>query len=350
MGLNIGQILGGQNVEIADTALNQHIIISGMSGSGKTVKAQAIELYLAQHGYPVLVFNYHNTHDPTQIFPDIRREYLNLAQSINMYSTGVPISLLEPLTYPDGEVELAADVAGSVVSVFDDVCRLGSSQMARLWRAIEVAIKCKDHFVNDIEAIEYGLRQQEDPVADTVWQKYWQLFSHGIFKDGSGLFYPGQVTVCDLSQFNKLSQTAMTELILSCIWRRAMVQFTKEPVYIVCDECQVLNWKKNSILPQMLREGRKFNINLILATQTYQTFSKEQRAILQQAGTKLYFAPSGAEIIGIAAHLDKEKQRLWIEKLSRLRTGQCIAEGRFKVGEYTVEKPLILSEDLGNNG
>ena len=52
----------------------------------------------------------------------------------------------------------------------------------------------------------------------------------------------------------------------------------KDVKYVVLDEVQNLDHRQGSPLEKMLREGRKFGVSLILATQTLSNLKKEEQA------------------------------------------------------------------------
>ena len=114
------------------------------------------------------------------------------------------------------------------------------------------------------------------------------------------------------------------------------------PLYIVCDEFQVLNLKKTSVLSQILTEGRKFNLALILATQTLDRFDKSQVSMILQATTRLFFYPAPNEVRKIAQYTGAEDTKAMERTLSSLNRGECVAAGRFLVGNVPLNKPLKI--------
>jgi DNA phosphorothioation-dependent restriction protein DptH len=98
----------------------------------------------------------------------------------------------------------------------------------------------------------------------------------------------------------------------------------------VLDEIQNLDHSLNSPLGQLLTEGRKFGISLILATQTLSNLAKEERDRLFQASHKLFFKPADTEIRSFAQILaDVTNGRLddWVDRLSSLKRGECYSLG-----------------------
>lgn len=80
----------------------------------------------------------------------------------------------------------------------------------------------------------------------------------------------GKIQVFDVNGYSPNVQRLLAELIIAVIWRWQRIKRDGAacPVYIVCDEFQLLSLKKDSVLSQIMREGRKFQVSLLLATQT----------------------------------------------------------------------------------
>ena len=112
---------------------------------------------------------------------------------------------------------------------------------------------------------------------------------------------------------------------------------------MVLDEFQNLSLKHDSILFQILREGRKFNLYLLLATQTLAGFDNGQRAVLQQAATQLYFQPAVHEINMVSRLIIGMETEMAKKLLEKLQVGECLAVGRFMIGENSIDRPLKMS-------
>lgn len=64
------------------------------------------------------------------------------------------------------------------------------------------------------------------------------------------------------------------EILLSYLWRSIQICSNRENVTFSMNEYQNLMIGEGSVLRNILREGRKFKINLLLATQTLSVFLK----------------------------------------------------------------------------
>lgn len=110
-------------------------------------------------------------------------------------------------------------------------------------------------------------------------------------------------------------------------------KFKAVPIYIFIDEFQNLLSAKGNALAQMLSEGRKFGVNLILASQMVlqgTTSAVQQR--ITQCGLMLYFQPAANRISATARMIEESAESDWSRILRSLGIGEFIASGSFIVG------------------
>ena len=100
----------------------------------------------------------------------------------------------------------------------------------------------------------------------------------------------------------------------------------EHPSIVVLDEIQNLSLQSGSPVDKILREGRKFGMGLIAATQSFSGV-KQSLSTLNQAACKLYFRPADNEMAecGKLLHdLDSSfSASEWKEQLARLKRGEC---------------------------
>lgn len=322
-------------MKISKDSDNQSVLILGRSGSGKTFALQTIEKNIADSGGIVLVLNYYGTHEALKKDENVIW--------INASAEGIPLTILTPIKRPDETVEDELDIAEAVLDVFYSVCpNMGSRQRAVLREAVIYAIKDRRTVEDEIGAIGSALHKMNEKAAEALFDNFFNVFAKVKLFTGQKIFERGKITVLDLSNFSENTQSFAAELVLSCLWRyfRIWGQYSECDLYVVCDEFQALNLRPKSILSKILREGRKYHMALLLATQSLKGFEKGTRAILQQAATQLYFHPAPSEIGDIVKALNVEEKDIFADMLSNLKRGECVAKGRFKVGGICIERPI----------
>jgi DNA phosphorothioation-dependent restriction protein DptH len=102
------------------------------------------------------------------------------------------------------------------------------------------------------------------------------------------------------------------------------------PRVLVLDEVQNLDHNEDGALSNLLREGRKFGLSLILATQNLTNLPRDAKDRLFNAGHKLFFRPADTEIRSYAeiiAAATGERVDNWTGNLARLSKGKCYSLG-----------------------
>lgn len=331
---------------ISSESPNKSVCITGLSGSGKTCRLNQIELENAKKGATLVVLDMNHTHAKDQIFPHIQQQFMNFENRIYAVKDGFDLCLFQPLKNKKNELEPMVHLINSAVQAFNSSQNMGVRQITALREAVIDAIKYRADFDNDAQALDFCLSMREDAQSEGVRQRLWPLLNCGALHPSSKSILPGQINILDFSEIDTLTQTALAELVLASIWRNS--QYTRldaspKNLIIVLDEFQNLSLKKDAVLQNMLREGRKFGINLVLATQTLGAFSKDILTLLEQTATKLYFRPAQNEALKISKTIANENPKEWAKKLLTLKIGESIAVGNLCVNGLHIDRPVLLN-------
>ncbi len=323
-------------VQIPSDPQNFHVLELGASGSGKTFAMRKIETAIASAGGAVLIMNFGDTHTDLQAQPNVCK--------LNVSTDGIPFPLLTTFVRPDNSLEDIDDVVEAVANCFSLTNRLYVKQKTALKKQLaEVLQFCRGQ--EAWEMLAHNLRNSDDEVDQYLWEKFRPVFTKLKFTQCKGAeLQLGKICIIDLADFDFSTQCVATEFILSSIWRyyRLWGQRADEPLFIACDEFQNLNLKADSVLAEILREGRKFNIALLLATQTLETFDKGKIALVQQAATQLYFRPVPNEARKMARMTGTDDISRMEKTLLDLKQGECIAAGRLQIGNLKLERPVKI--------
>lgn len=176
------------------------------------------------------------------------------------------------------------------------------------------------------------------------------LLESGIFRKNALKIIEGKINVISLQGISPKTQKQIMEILLSVLWRQMRVKGYSEKTFtLVLDEFQNLDFHSESVLFQMLTEARKYNVSLILATQTLTGFSKKELAVLHQAATKMYFQQGLADIRKAAKEIDAGHIDKWRIQLSNLRIGQAVAVGELEIGSRRLLQPVITTSAYVQN-
>ncbi len=336
----------------SEAALNQHILILGKSGCGKSVQMQRIISDLSQQGKTLVIFDMHSVASKEQIFPLHRDIFEQNSCEIDVYHDGISCDLFLPLTFPDGEKEKKIDTVGAIVDILARATKLGSGQRAILRKAISHVANTGEYNRLGLWAIDCALAKEGTVAAEAVREKLYQLTAHNIFRPGKLFLERGKINIIRLSRFDLETQRMVAELLLSYFWRVSVTsEFSKDGIYLCLDELQNLSYGKDSALSQMLTEGRKFNVNLILATQQFDprsTSSVQQK--LMQCGLILLFQPNTAQAGILAKLVDSNDAKNWTRVLQTLDKGEFVTLGPVTVNGVSVSKPLKVSAKIELEG
>lgn len=335
----------GKPCWISQDSPNRSVCITGISGMGKTTRLNFMELMNVNSGATVLVLDMNQTHTEERIFPYIREEYLQYTNRIHVLSDGLGLGLLQPMRMPSGVEEPFFHLVNSAVKALSSAQNMGVRQIGALRNAVINAVRNFGSFQTEAEALALSLLQQEDNAAEAVYQKLWTLLNCGALKPTAKRIQDGRINVIDFSGMDVITQNCLAEIFLSNLWRNVQFNGATEmgrELVVVLDEFQNLSLKYDAVLKDLLREGRKFGVNLILATQTLEVFPKEVIALLNQAATRLYFKPAPSEAKRIAKEIDFESADKWTRTLLGLGIGESVAVGNFCIESAEICRPLIL--------
>ncbi len=324
---------------------NRHMLIFGASGQGKTYAIQAILCEMSRFKQNSLVVDYTNGFLPDQLEPKTG-ELLKPCQHV-IRNNPLPINPFLPQESNNGGIllkENANAVAKRIAGLFDSVYSIGNQQYSVLHTAVMEGVQS----LNDGMNLDSMLDRIESMAEDKKYKTYAQSlfsklrpfvidkpFSSGHDSlDWDHLFSQTEplCNVFQLAGMDMVSSRIITEFILWDLYGFIQARGKKtDPKVIVLDEVQNLDHQEGSPLSKYLREGRKFGLSLILATQTMSNMKKDERDRMFNAEHKLFFRPADTELkafADIAALATRQKTDDWIRKLSTLSKGECYSIGR----------------------
>lgn len=339
--------LGTIGKEICKTsaeAPNQSVCLTGLSGSGKTTRLNYIEHEYAKDEGIVIVLDLNMSHSTDRIFADISKDYLSLENRITVLEDGIGDGLLQTLT-PQNDANKFVLAVNAAVQALSSAQRMGVRQISALRRAVIEAMRLRKMVDTDAGALVLALAGQNDDATETVSEKLWTILHCNALKPATKAIQDGKINIIDFSGTDSITQVCLAEIYLSNLWQKVRNpndDIKQKKIVIALDEFQNLSLQKDSILSVLLREGRKFGVSLLLATQTLEIFPPEVLAMLNQTATRLHFRQTQREARRIAKDVDITKIKEWSKVLTGLRVGEAIAVGNLCVNGVEIERPLLL--------
>lgn len=356
-------ILLGENIETGDDefwnpfpesgSTNPHALIVGESGVGKTETIRSIVTELAQKGINSIIFDYGQGFSLDYAPP----EFLEYAQPIEIHASrdGVNINPLQLFPFDiNGPINVAQRVADTFQRVYSHI---GVQQHAVLRQAVidllsKSGINAEEtgSWNNDPPWFD-GLQNQlafyaDDPkhpqrrIASSVASHISTVFVFNTFRAGgenlswANMFdASGRVYIIKLKGLEHSLERVVTELLL---WN--LIGFIESlgpgelRSFAVLDEAHKLAFDTGSPVEKLLREGRKFGIGLILASQQPEDFSS---VAFSNTATKLIF------------QVGDEDSKISRQISRKLRDGHSFEEIRQTITKLPRGVAYVVSENIG---
>jgi DNA phosphorothioation-dependent restriction protein DptH len=300
----VGPILLGEDAESGEDVYwnpdpgggttNPHVLILGESGTGKTYAIACLTAELAQQGVVSVVFDYGQGFSPRTL----PSEFVAATRPLELHAGRDGLDM-NPLQIFPSDLHGPLNVAQRVADTFARVYRkIGVQQHAILRQAVldvlaETGIRPGDaaSWVADLPAFarvqdrlnEYADRPQSPQArfAASAASHVSTVFVFNTFRRGGQpvswtdvLDGDHGVVIVQLKGLEHSLERAVTEFML---WN--LIGFVEAmgpgPLrcFVVLDEAHKLSFDRGSPVEKLLREGRKFGLGLILASQQPEDFS-----------------------------------------------------------------------------
>ncbi|MHB8993701.1 MAG: ATP-binding protein [Armatimonadota bacterium] len=324
---------------------NRHLLVFGASGMGKTYAIQCLLQELAQAGQNSLIIDYTDGFREERLAP----EFAAAVSPVQHNARNQPLQInpfrrqIDP-SEGNGEPERAMDTALRVAGVFDAVYNIGDQQKSALYQAVLNGVEALDPapmvMGNLLEYLE-ALREEGGVLghsAGSAISKIRPFVDQRPFGQEDPASWEHLLTdvvrrchVLQLTGFPRDASRLITEFaLIDLYWFYRACGREVWPRVLVLDEVQNLDHNEDGALSNLLREGRKFGLSLILATQNLTNLPRDAKDRLFNAGHKLFFRPADTEIRSYAeiiAAATGERVDNWTGNLARLSKGKCYSLG-----------------------
>lgn len=324
---------------------NRHMLIFGTSGMGKTYAIQCLLCELSKCEQNSLIIDYTNGFLPNQLEPETK-DMLKPEQHVIRQSP-LPINPFRLQSTDIGGLvlpESESTAAKRIAAIFQNVYDLGEQQFSVLFDAIASGVKEHGEHMSlgilvDILADFAADETKNKSATQTVQSKIRPFVMDNPFQPGADALdwtaiFGDESQRCHIFQLAGLdlhTWRLTTEFILWDLYAFLQSSGSKDdPKVVVLDEVQNLDQGEGGPLSKYLREGRKFGVSLIMATQIMSSLNRDERDRMFNAGHKLFFRPADTEIKSyaeIAAVATSEKVDVWMRRLAGLQKGECYSLG-----------------------
>lgn len=298
--VTLGQDSGGSAVTWrVSTKGSPHAFVIGIPGQGKSVTTRKIIRDFADEGLPSLVFDFHGD---MAADPPADATVLDAME-------GLPFSPFDPDTRTNRAIN---NTAWEISEIIAYVAKLGEIQRNNVFNALKKvygdrgwkgttrgsSLPQLEEFALALEEVESGTGGKNARARLTTFTDF------GLFQENAEggfelLTDPPHGWVIDVSQLMEEVQRFAASFILRRVYREmfSWPQDGTMKLTVVLDEAHRM--AKDVTLPKIMKEGRKYGVGVVVASQSADDFHKD---VIGNAGTKIVFRtnfPASKEIAKI---------------------------------------------------
>jgi hypothetical protein len=314
---------------------NQHVLIVGKSGAGKTQSAAAFMAELWKVGVPCVIFDFQGEYMGAGLANGAGEPFLECTKAeVLDAADGIDVNPLEvPYDPHSGNKQNFMKVVYQVATSLAKIFGLGDIQRAILRDAIGQAF-----VVNGFVAGNKETWNNAPPTLAQVWEilehleqaeggnvrnlnlRIQPLFETGVFVEtGSTKSFDRLLSRTSIIRLSNLAtpelMVAVSRFVLQKIYATMLSNGPSSElrVFAVVDEAHKLSYDET--LTELIREARKYGIGILLASQSVKDFD---RIVFDMVGTKVALQLEGddakvmAENLGLTDKNDRDMARAMI--------------------------------------
>ncbi len=330
LSIPLGESLDGPVVWTPSTQGSPHLFVIGIPGQGKSWTVTRILRDLAAQGVPALVLDFHGQ------FGEAGNPFVEAARpTVLDAGAGLPFSPFE-CRRGASLSEVRANAYG-LAEIFEYVAGLGEMQRDVVYTAIQEAYTAHgfggsgvgDQRYPTMSEVLSGLeRRERDRGVANVVARCRPLLEMDLFRaDGEQLDLREGIRnglVIDLHNlYVETVQQAAGAFLLRKLYKDMFGWGTTNRLRlaIVLDEAHRL--AKDVTLPKIMKEGRKFGVSVIVASQGMADFHPD---VLANAGTKVLFRVNFPESRKIAGFVRLRQGQEMAKQVEQLRVGTAYVQ------------------------
>lgn len=337
----IQNYLGHTAGQILMPASNQHRFITGKSGSGKTVFLIQLLYHLCKAGNRIVVFDANSSFTKEKLMESLPEDFITKHITFhNIEENHVPVNIFH--TYdtdkPLARKKMLCNILGEAIN------NPSQNQELALKNIVKKMMQNTDSptYIDLLEQFENTEDISEKSIAGKLDSVFEEIIDSGkATTDDWSAFLNKCKEIVIISMEESLSENGdqLTDMLLASLYYAQRHETEPHQLSIFIDEIQNQNLSEKSVISKLLKEGRKYLIDLNFATQ-YVTDMKQNR-MLKQAGISVYFQPDLASRASVANMLGLKKSEIY--KLDELRKGECFIQGTVYNFDTGYPEETILS-------
>lgn len=309
-----------------------HMFVLGIPGQGKSWTVARVVRELATQGVPSLILDFHGQFAAAD---GLLRG--GCARAVLDARTGLPFSPFE-LSAASGVVDWQSN-ALAVAEIFAYVCKLGDMQRDVVYQAVRDAYRqCGfDESTSPTAILEYPslrdvLRRLErleaTGQARNVVARCRPLLEFTLFRPKEGVDFARLVRGGLVIDLHRLADVEMVQLAAGAFVLRKLYkdmfgwgEADRLRLMVVLDEAHRL--AQDRTLPKLMKEGRKFGIGVLVASQSLADFHEDVR---NNVGTRVVFRTNYPESRRVAGFITTTSPEQLVSRIENLEVGQAYVQ------------------------
>ena len=292
---------------------NNHILVTGLSGFGKTTALASIAMGFGRLGYKVLIFDSNSSYNEEKLsfyYGNCPIHFLDSFVRFVHLEDKIPMNLWDVSVF-EKQASRCNAFAGLIASMTDE---LSFPQLNMLKRVIRPMIEDQANNVQPKEIIDQ-LKECEGQSAGALINRlepvFEELHEYGMDNTTSWdefITHTQSITVFSLDASFSDHRKQIFDLMLAALYNQAL-RGLSESVVLILDEMQGQNLSALGPIQKMMDESRKLNIAVVGATQPYRIRGNDVCDVMRNAGTKIFCKPTDDSIDDVAKTLRYGKKK-----------------------------------------
>lgn len=347
LSLPVGETAGRQ--ECFSNNENNHIYITGQSGFGKSFLLSQIVYNSALIGQKVIIFDSSDSFNPEAVSNNISPEFLkNHVTFHSLEEDGIPVDLFNldgSMTLPQRKNLLAGILSAAASDLSAVQFRTLKTVLSNILSITDSGDQIRPEdilaFFDENDNTQKSLINRfysifEDIESCSMSDKTWRQF----IEDSKDV-----IIISTQSAFTQ-NGNQLIDMLLATLYNYQL-QGTDYQLDIFIDEMQNQNISDGSPIWKILREGRKYHIAFIGATQKYFQKGDPVGKVMNNAETLIFLKPTTDSEKDAATVLGFKKNE--INKFHKMNRGDCIISGKFYSKRFGCNRPAVLSGKVYSN-
>lgn len=321
---------------------NRHIYVTGNSGQGKSILLAQMLYNASQLNHKIVVFDTNDSFTPAELSKSLPDDFIkNNITYHNVENDGIPIDLFNSRDCFK-ESQRKKILAGILSAPFNELSESQHNVIKKVLSDIMTLVdKSERLFPEDI--LEFF--DEDTPTHKSIHNRLAPVFDDikdsGMSEDTWGEFIEKSKDVIIITMNNCASESGnqLVDMMLATLFNYQTANSDCQ-LDIIIDEIQNQNMSETSPIMKIMKEGRKYLISFIGATQSFSKKGDGVGRVMKYAATNIFLKPTIDSEKNVADMLGFSKHE--ITKFRTMKPGDCYIEGYIYNNESKRNEPATI--------